>query len=229
MHKQLLMNYQKALFLLSISIMLFACSAAEKPTIKILNGKTMGTTYSVQVIDEGTNLDYKELGEGLENNLKAINHLMSTWDPESELSRFNQAPVGKWFQLSDETVEVLKLALAISQQTDGKFDVTLGQLVNMWGFGPSVQTMGIPNDVDIKNVMLRTGMQHIFIRPETNNVKKDIDIYIDLSAIAKGYAVDRLANYLSGQGVKNYLIEIGGELRAKGHKPGGVSWKIGIE
>ncbi|MDT8404527.1 FAD:protein FMN transferase [Sulfuriflexus sp.] len=229
MHRQLLVNYQKALFLLCISIVLFACSAAEKPAIKILNGKTMGTTYSVQVIDDGTNLDYKELGEGLESNLQAINKLMSTWDPGSELSRFNQAPVGKWFRLSDETAAVLKLALAISQQTDGKFDVTLGQLVNLWGFGPGVQTMTIPNDGDIKKAMLRTGMQHIFIRPDTNHVKKDRNIYIDFSAIAKGYAVDRLADYLSGHGIKNYLIEIGGELRAQGHKPGGRNWKIGIE
>jgi len=212
-----------------VSMVISACTQSVHPTIQVMSGSTMGTTYSVQVAGMGNEKSLNKLGEQIRSILQIINQAMSTWDRNSELSKFNYGPVNTWTHFSDITMEVLKLSLDINQLTNGSFDVTVGSVVNLWGFGPSQQSEAVPRDSEISKAMQRTGVHHIVIDPDTRHVKKEVDLYIDFSAIAKGYAVDKISDYLEQEGINDYLVEVGGEVRGKGNKPGGKAWKIAIE
>jgi thiamine biosynthesis lipoprotein len=125
---------------------------------------------------------------------------------------------------------VIEQALVISELTDGAFDITVGPIVNLWGFGPGPEPENIPDDIQINTVLQNVGYHYLQTRHDPPSIqKKRSDLYIDLSGIAKGYAVDVLAEYLEGLGISNYLVEIGGELRANGNNPDSNYWRIGIE
>lgn len=188
----------------------------------------MGTTYSVKIarakVDQG---DEDALKAVLDEELDRINALMSTYRPDSELSRFNRAPVGEWFDVHPDTLEVVELAGELSTLSDGSFDVTVGPLVNLWGFGPDPATDEVPPDDAIEAALARVGFDKLSVGD--GQLRRDADIYVDLSAIAKGYAVDRLATLLDAHGYEDYLVEVGGELRARGMSARGTPWRIAIE
>jgi thiamine biosynthesis lipoprotein len=126
--------------------------------------------------------------------------------------------------------DLVELAQSISALSDGAFDVTVGPLVNLWGFGPETQPFRIPEAQAIVDARERVGYRKLHCRPQPPALRKDQpDLYVDLSGIAKGYGVDRIADILEQAGVAAYLAEIGGELRAKGTKPGDKPWRIAIE
>ena len=190
----------------------------------------MGTTYTVKVRPVPTSIELDELHANIEHILAEVNSTMSTYDPGSELSRLNRNPSTDWVDISDGLLVVLQAALVTSELTGGVFDVTVGPLVNLWGFGPDMKEDDVPSDAAIADAMVRTGYRRIHLRDSPPAVKKErSDIYIDLSAIAKGYAVDRVADYLGSLGIANYLVEIGGELRGKGLNPEDKPWSIAIE
>ena len=151
---------------------------------------------------------------------------MSNWDRDSEVSRFNASPVGEWMTLSLPLAEVVRTALALSGMSGGAFDVTVGALVDVWGFGPA-PARGFPGRLEIEAALLRTGYQHLEL--EGNRLRKKRDVGIDLSAIAKGYGVDAIVDTVAGLGCTDYLVEIGGEVRVRGKSPRGRPWKLGIE
>jgi FAD:protein FMN transferase len=206
-------------------MLLFVLSACEKNGLQIISGQTMGTTYTVKIVDE--DLDNATIRSQIERELKRVNGLMSTYDRHSELSTFNRAPVSVPFKVSQDTLEVLKLSAEIYANSEGAFDVTVGPLVNLWGFGPEASRDDVPQDDEIEAAMRRTGFD--LLRLGDGWLSKDRDIYVDLSAIAKGFAVDRLALILEDQDVDNYLVEIGGELRARGTNDQGRPWTIAVE
>ncbi|MEX2489933.1 MAG: FAD:protein FMN transferase [Pseudomonadales bacterium] len=203
-------------------IFLTGCGGPELVTIQ---GPTMGTTYTVKVfaaeVDEGA------LREDIKAELRRLNDLMSTYIEDSELSRLNQAPVGDWFEVSDETREVLALSREVYELSDGRFDVTIGHLVNLWGFGPDAADRQIPSEEAIEQARERTGFKLLTLRD--NRVRKEADVYVDLSAIAKGFAADQVARLVESSGGHNYLVEIGGELRARGVNDRQRPWRIAIE
>lgn len=206
------------------------CSSDNDPherVIHVLSGPTMGTSYQVKVVAPA-NLNIDEVGLGIQSVLGRVNDLMSTYLPDSELSRFNQSPPEQWFELSPETYEVLSLGLEISEQSDGAFDMSVGPLVNIWGFGPQGMIEQQPLQAEIDQALSEIGYQHLQLRSESPAVQKAIPLYLDLSAIAKGYAVDQIAAYLD-QYFDAYLVEVGGELKGKGQKPGAIDWKIAVE
>jgi len=214
-----------AAFLLLAILFLTACS--KEPQIVSLGGPTMGTTYSVKWVD--TDLKRAEsLHPLIDAKLVEINQQMSTYIKDSELSSFNQSPAGTEVKASDQLFEVLSLAHAISDETDGAFDITVGPLVNLWGFGPEGRIIKAPDNDEIVTLRERIGYQKLKLA-DSRLIRKEADIYVDLSAIAKGYAVDQLAKLLEQNGIEQYLVEIGGELRAKGEKPGQQPWRIAIE
>jgi thiamine biosynthesis lipoprotein len=195
-------------------------------------GATMGTTYSVQIVGmPDANHDVQSLAGAVSQLLHRLDKVqMSTYVPESELSLINSAAPGTDIQLSAELSEVLALALEVTLLTEGAFDVTVGSLVNRWGFGPDrPQTERVPPRAEIEALMASVGSRHLQLDSESRTLRKLAEIYIDLSGIAKGYAVDKLAELLDGAGIENYFVEIGGELRIKGYKPGGLSWIPAIE
>ena len=184
----------------------------------------MGTTYSVKVIEP---LDLKEMKARMESRLVEVNALMSTYIESSEISRLNQLPVGSSMPLSPENLQMIALATQLNKESDGRFDVTIGPLVKLWGFGPDPSIYEVPNRIDIDSAREQIGLRHLELAG--GQVTKKQPLELDFSAIAKGYGVDELSRLVEQAGGENYLVEIGGELRAKGRNQHGKFWKIGVE
>ena len=196
-----------------------------------LNGLTMGTSYQVQIVDMPGDIEAEDLAIDISGLLRQLDtETFSTYASNSELSRFNRHGINIPFVASSAMMEVLLMAQEISALSGGAFDVTVGPLVNLWGFGPDLTVFEtVPAQSQIDGERARVGFQFLQISPSTQEIWKTRDIYVDLSAIAKGYAVDQLAEYLDQAGIDNYFLEIGGELKIKGLKPGGESWVPAIE
>jgi len=190
----------------------------------------MGTSYSVQWTDASTSITTSELKHLIEQRLDRINSLMSTYIPNSQLSAFNRSRETGWHAVDSELAQLVQLALSISNKSDGAFDISVGPLVNLWGFGPSETIFNFPTDTEIRIAKRSVGYQHLDVRLDPPALNKKIaDLYVDLSAIAKGYAVDEVAQILKAQGINNFMVEIGGEVKGMGVAPHGNPWRIGIE
>jgi thiamine biosynthesis lipoprotein len=206
------------------------CGRDSGHPVLSLRGETMGTTYSVQIVPPVDGLDPESLAAQIDATLEQVNARMSTYRPDSELSRFNASASTDWFPVSAELAEVVRVALGVSQASSGAFDVTVGPLVNLWGFGPGTDRETPPTDTAIDEAKARVGWQQLAEHGEPPALRKQHpDLYVDLSAIAKGYAVDRLAELLEAAGVQDYLVEVGGELRGRGRNGRGAPWQIAIE
>ncbi|MGI9320901.1 MAG: FAD:protein FMN transferase [Thiogranum sp.] len=227
-----LLLYKRAMALLiSIVWLLSACqSGTQERALTTLQGATMGTTYTVKMVELQPGLKPDGIQAEIDVTLEEINLQMSTYLEDSELSRFNRSQVTDWVEVSQALADVLHQARHISTLTDGAFDVTVGPLVNLWGFGPSPGDDQVPSEQAIHEVGKRVGYRGLQVRSSPPAIKKDRpDLYVDLSAIAKGYAVDAVTEYLQALGIDNYMVEIGGEIQAKGHNARGALWRIAIE
>ena len=194
-------------------------------------GETMGTTFTVKVVVPAAR--WAQVAERVEPAIQAeldlVNARMSTWRADSELSQFNQSAETAPTTMSPETLEVFRIAQEVSAASGGAFDVTVGPLVNAWGFGPDGQTLEGPSDAELVALRARVGYQALDIDRAASTLRKARpDVYCDLSAVAKGYGVDRVAQALEGLGIDNYMVEIGGEIRTRGAKDG-RGWHLAIE
>ncbi len=222
---------QHAFILLAAILALSACNPnTSDHQLTEFGGLTMGTSWSVKVVDLPGTINQSGVDDAIDKTLAAISRSMSTYDEESELSRFNSSSGTDWVAASDALVEVLGAANEVSRLTGGAFDVTVGPLVNLWGFGPPGALSKAPDENEIESARARTGYTNMEVRQSPAAIRKQLPgLYIDLSSIAKGYAVDRIADLLEQQGIEDYLVEIGGELRGKGHNERATSWRVGIE
>ncbi|MGH0030199.1 MAG: FAD:protein FMN transferase [Myxococcota bacterium] len=195
-----------------------------------LHGEAMGTTWSVKVVADGASqAERREIRGLVVERLDEVNRRMSTYDPESELSRFNRHRSIEPFPVSPPTLAVFRVAQEVSEQTGGAFDVTVGPLVAAWGFGAGGQPEP-PSPVRLEALRARVGHHLLRIDPEGGGlVKRHPELVCDLSAVAKGYAVDRVAEALAARGVADDRIEVGGETRARGERAGGGAWRVAIE
>ena len=217
----------RALFVVCLLWLLTSCQQPQQ--IHLLSGETMGTTWSVKLVDMPSGVTLTSVREDIELLLESINRQMSTYRTDSDISRFNQAAAGSWQVLPADFWRVVRYSLQLAEDTDGAFDPTVGPLVNLWGFGPDPKRHEPPAEAELKAVQARVGYQRLAWRDADQALLQPGDAYVDLSAVAKGYAVDKVADLLLGLGVKNLLVEIGGELRAHGAKPAGQPWKVAIE
>ncbi|WP_346827115.1 FAD:protein FMN transferase [Serratia inhibens] len=194
-----------------------------------LDGKTMGTSYSIRYVTGDDTPSAARIQAEIDKRLELVNDQMSTYRPGSELSRFNASrEVGKPFPVSAATTEVVLEALRINRVTDGALDVTVGPLVNLWGFGPEGRPDKVPSAAELEQRRAWTGIDKLSV--QGNALVKHIpELYVDLSSIAKGYGVDVIAQYLQSQQVKNYMVDIGGEVRTRGHNGEQKPWRIAIE
>lgn len=196
----------------------------------LLAGPTMGTRYTVKVVAEGPVADESRtaLEASIEAALEEVDASMSTWREDSELERFNRG--GKEpFAASDAFLEVLGVALEVSEASAGAFDVTVGPLVDAWGFG-SADVSAEPTGDELARLLESSGSEHLRVDPERSVVQKDREtLRVDLSALAKGYAVDRVATALRDSGYSSFMVEVGGEVVAQGRNADGRSWRVGIE
>ena len=209
-----------------------ACAPNSGPSaLHIFEGPTMGTHFSVKVVanelDDGQLATIQAL---IENALANVDEKMSTYRSESELSRFNNSQTTEPFSLSAETVEVFQHALDISELTEGAFDVTVGPLVEAWGFGPLGEPSAFPSEHEIARLQAQVGYSQLKVDVASSTVSKSNPMLLsDLSALAKGYAVDQVSELLEAEGFDSFLIEVGGEVRTMGHSERGDVWRVGIE
>ncbi len=190
----------------------------------------MGTTWSVSLQPDSEGTDSASLRKKLQQRLDQINGLMSTYDPASEISRFNNQTGSDWFPVSEETFRVVELSREISQLTGGAFDISVGPLVELWGFGASARGEKIPSEKQINGLLGRVGYEKLELRQKPPALRKAVPLLrIDLSAVAKGYAVDELAELLKQEGINDFLLEVGGEMQLAGVKTDGTPWKVGLE
>lgn len=210
---------------------LFFWGSSSPASIRQLSGLTMGTSYRIQLVDLPAGKSEQQIGLEISALLTEMDKgIFSTYADSSELSRLNRYPINTPFAASLHLIEVLSLAIEISELTDGAFDVTIGPLVNLWGFGPEINPNdAVPADSDIAARRSQVGFKNIVIDRDAAEITKLRSLFVDLSAVAKGYGVDQLANYFDELGVESYFLEIGGELKIKGLKPGGLSWVPAIE
>lgn len=211
---------------------LVACAA---PMAVTFSGQTMGTTYSVKAFLP-TDADTQQIERAIVEELADINAKMSTYLPESEVSRFNRARENEWFSVSGETAYVVHVAQRTSEKTNGAFDVTVNPLVELWSFGTAAGdrdegTVEPPSKDALAAVLARVGYRQLEVELQPPRLRKRVaGLEIDLSAIAKGYAVDRIWQVLNDWGgIDSCMIEVGGEVRVHGSKPDGQPWSIAIE
>lgn len=206
-----------------------ALSAQNVERLEI-SGQTMGVVdYSV--IAFGNPNSVEDLKAAVHDELESVNQSMSTYIADSEISKFNDSESLDWFPVSDATAQVVNRAQQISQLTDGAFDITVQPLVALWHFSKDKSApRKIPSAEKISAALKEIGYQKLSVRLSPPALKKSIPkLQIDLSAIAKGYAVDRVAVKLQTLKIDNFLVEVGGEIRAAGQKANNQPWKVGIE
>ncbi|VGO12863.1 FAD:protein FMN transferase [Pontiella desulfatans] len=191
-------------------------------------GETMGTGYSIKITGKVKQSKLQELTRSIDDRLAEINRQMSTWDPESEISRFNHSDSLEPFECSDGFVEVVRRALELSESTGGAFDPTLQPLLNLWGFGSEADGQRVPTDAEIAAIRETIGWRMLTVEGRALR-KAEPGLSLALGAIAKGYGVDALAKILKDAGFENWFVEIGGEVLVRGLNPDGVPWKIGIQ
>ena len=210
---------------------LVACgdSARERP-VQELVGSTMGTTFSIKVVAPPENLDLPELQREIQAELDGINNAMSTYLDDSELSRFNADDRTDWIEVSPELCHAVEAAQVVSEFTGGAFDVTVGPLVNLWGFGPGESAVEPPGNDTLTAAMQDIGYTKLDVDCTIPALRKaSSGIYVDLSAFAKGHAVDEVAALLDARALPDYLVEIGGEMRMRGSNARSEPWAIAIE
>ncbi len=225
-------SFPLSLFIiLSLTVFLSACRSDKSPAFFHLRGKTMGTTYSIKYLDSLQ----RNFGNHVDSVLIAVNLSMSTYIDSSLISRFNAVQDTNWFEVDSLFAEVFKISKKVFEISNGSFDPTVMPLVNVWGFGP--QKNIVPDSTLIDSLLILTGFSKIMFK-ETSFNKNEIKYFIkkenpwmalDFSAVAKGFGVDVVAALLESKGIGNYMVEIGGEVRAKGKNARNVFWSIGID
>lgn len=224
------MNKIKLIAALLLVLGITACfpSNDSAKTEVLLQGRTMGTTYNIKVVSTLEQVEELKLQKQIDAVLVQVNQEMSTYISDSEISRFNQSVSAKSIEISNGFARVLKESIRLGDLSDGKLDITVGPLVNLWGFGPEQKPEKVPSDELINATRAKIGLNNLHL--SGNSLSKDIpELYIDLSTTAKGYGVDIVAELIEANGISNYLVEIGGEMRLKGFKHTGELWAIAIE
>ena len=186
-------------------------------------GPIMGTAYRVSARCP------QDVGPSIAQELASVDGQMSTYREDSQLSRFNAAQENRWVPVPPELLGVVAAAQRLSQLTDGAFDVTVGPLVNVWGFGPVDVDSVTPSPQALAGARARVGYHNLQVRESPAALMKLADIYVDLSAIAKGHGVDRVTEVLVAKGCTDFMVDVGGEVAVRGANPDGQPWRIGIE
>lgn len=219
------------LILLSLPI---GCTNNTTPITLQFRGSTMGTTYTVKVLQLPNTVTPQQLEPQIAAILGRLHAQMSTYDTNSEVSRFNSSRSTNWFSVSTDVCNIVEQSQHISHLSNGAFDITVGPVVNLWGFGPAPARTTLPSTAEIQIATQRIGYKYLHTRCNDIGVapalRKDrSDLNIDLSAIAQGYGADKVADYLELLGIQNYLVDVGRELRARGTNAQNVAWRIGVE
>ena len=210
--------------------MLLCAACARSPQELELSGPTMGTTYTVKVAAPPVSLDSARLRATIDDVLAQIDRSMSGYRSDSEVARFNASASTQWYEVSGDLAALAQAALDISEKSGGAFDITVAPLVAAWGFGPAGEPKVLPNVEQLAQLGASVGYRKLHVQLDPPALRKDVaELSIDLNGIAPGFAVDRLAARLEALHAENFMIDIGGEIRARGHNAHGDPWHIAIE
>lgn len=222
--------------LLSVVILLTGCDntsepVAPKAAVTVLDGKTMGTFWRVSVIGiDKAQAD--ELQKKVQRLLDGDDMLLSTWKNDSALMRFNHSQSLTPWPVSEAMADIVTESLRVGQKTHGAMDITVGPLVNIWGFGPEKQPVKTPTQAQIDAAKARTGLQYLSVinRAGQQFLQKSLpDLYVDLSTVGEGYAADHLAQLMTQEGISRYLVSVGGALVSRGMNADGQPWRVAIQ
>ena len=214
--------------LLMFTVLLSACKDKPLPEL-MLDGEAMGTTWQV-TLATANNPDTASLKKEIDALLVSLNTQMSTYNDESALSSFNADVSTGWVDMPEPVVSLVNAARRVSKATQGAFDITMGSVVDLWGFGADDIPENEPTLDVILDEMNSVGYQLLLVSRDETQVRKTVPgLKVDLSSIAKGYAVDRVGELLEGQGLNRYIVEFGGEIRTRGKSAEHTPWTIGIE
>ena len=212
-------------------LLVLAGGCARAPVPLELHGATMGTTYNVRVprLPDGTGREAVEAA--IASVLRDADEHLSGWNEASELARINADAGSDWLQISPILFAVVREASAVSAATGGAFDVTVGPLVRAWGFGAGAMAdPAAPSPEEIRRLLARVGHARLELRESPPSLRKTVPgMSLDLDGIAPGWAVDRIAERLEALHIDDYLVEIGGEVRARGRSRDGRRWRIAVE
>jgi thiamine biosynthesis lipoprotein len=215
-----------ALAAVAVTIGIAGCAAAPRETL--LAGETMGSAWTAKVVGP-LPIPEAELLHGMQARFEAVNRALSTYRPDSALSRFNDDATGHWLEIEPELAAVMGYALDLAARSDGAYDVTVGPLVNLWGFGPDLATRKVPDPAAIAAARERVGWRKVEVDIAAARARKPPGVRVDLSSLGKGRGVDRVAEYLDSVGVSNYLVDLSGKLRGRGRNARGEFWRVAVE
>jgi thiamine biosynthesis lipoprotein len=194
-----------------------------------MGGRTMGTTWSLR-FDNPKMIELGTVRHAVQAALHRVVAQMSTWEPSSEISGFNGAVAGSRHALAPEFAKVLGCALHWAAASGGAIDPSVGPLISLWGFGAQACTSGAPpSPADLAQARARVGWERLDFDPGTRSILQTGGTMLDLSGVAKGFAVDHVAEALRTLGLEDFIVEVGGELRGAGHRPGGGSWRVEVD
>ena len=222
------MNLRVVLNFIVTMLLLTGCTRA--PALLEFSGPTMGTTYSVKVVDVPRTVSRQLLQHTIDEVLRTIDVQMSAYREDSELSRFNAWQSAGCFDVSPEIVKVVALAAQVSEQSAGALDLTIAPLVNVWGMGPAGERSDLPTADELEEAQAQIGYRKLAVRAAPPGLcKESPQLSLDLNAVAPGYAVDLLAERLAALAVTRFMIDIGGEVRARGRNAQDQLWRIAVE
>lgn len=222
--------------LFSVVILLTGCDNASAPAtpkaaVTVLEGKTMGTFWRVSVVGvDKTQAD--ALRSKVQTQLDGDDRLLSTWKNDSALMRFNHSQSTTPWPVNEAMADIVTESLRIGRKTQGAMDITVGPLVNLWGFGPDKQPVSTPTQAQIDAAKARTGLDKLTVinRADRQYLQKSIpDLYVDLSTVGEGYAADHLARLMTEEGISRYLVSVGGALVSRGMNADGQPWRVAIQ
>ncbi|WP_278404233.1 FAD:protein FMN transferase [Pseudoalteromonas ruthenica] len=222
----------KAVFGLLFILSLFALSGCDNAPESdqqevLLQGKTMGTTFNIKVFVPQQQLPQLNLYADVTEELKKVNQSMSTYIEDSEINQFNRLPAGDVMPISSDFRAVVSESIRLGQSTKA-LDVTMGPLIDLWGFGPDKRPTQRPEQAELDAMLANIGVDKLVLSEQ--GLAKTVDgLELSFSATAKGYGIDKVAELLQSHGLTNYMVEIGGEMRISGHKPDNKPWRIAIE
>lgn len=214
--------------MLCVVLAAFLYIREQRAIVHPIDGYTMGSTWSVRFVGQ-RDVDVVAVRSVLEGDLAELNRQLSGYQPETALSAFNRSPVGEWQSPPAHLRAVLEFGLDAHEQTAGAFEMTIRPLVNLWGFGAAEPRETAPSDEEIAGILSRIGSRFLEQSPDGVRWRRTGDVGVDVDAIAPGYAADVLSERLAALGHPAHLVEVGGELVARGLRPDGTPWRVGIE
>ena len=198
------------------------------PSEPLLHGETMGSEWTVRIAGS-LPAPLVVLQDGVQERFEAVDQSLSTWRRDSALSRFNDDDRGEWIDIDSELAAVMAYGLGLADRSDGAYDLTVGPLVNLWGFGPDPARNVAPPAAAIEAARARVGWRKVEVDLARHRARKMPGVRVDLSSLGKGRGVDRVAEYLDARGVANYLIDLSGKLRARGVNASRRPWVVAVE